>query len=106
MARKPRFNLPGVPQHVIQRGSNLEPCFFSEQNYHFYLNALQTVSQKADCVIHACVLITNHVHQLASPGAVASIPAMMQALGGRPLYHPASHHRAASVADICGGYTF
>ena len=27
MPRKPRFNLPGVPQHVVQRGNNREPCF-------------------------------------------------------------------------------
>ncbi len=33
MARKPRFNLPGVPQHVIQRGNNREPCFFAEADY-------------------------------------------------------------------------
>jgi REP element-mobilizing transposase RayT len=27
MSRKPRFILPGIPQHVIQRGNNREPCF-------------------------------------------------------------------------------
>ncbi len=27
MSRKPRFVLPGVPQHVIQRGHNCTPCF-------------------------------------------------------------------------------
>lgn len=31
MPRKPRFNLVGVPQYVIQRGNNREPCFFAEQ---------------------------------------------------------------------------
>ena len=25
MARKPRFNLPGIPQHVIQRTTNRDP---------------------------------------------------------------------------------
>lgn len=83
MARKPRFNLPGVPPHVIQRGNNREPCFFSEQDYHFYLNALQTAGQKTDCAIHAYTLMTNHVHLLVTPGAVGSIPAMMQTLGRR-----------------------
>ena len=29
MPRKPRFNLVGFPQHVIQRGNNREPCFYS-----------------------------------------------------------------------------
>ena len=27
MSRKPRFQLVGVPQHVIQRGNNRGPCF-------------------------------------------------------------------------------
>ena len=30
MPRKPRFTLPGIPQHVIQRGNNREPCFLAE----------------------------------------------------------------------------
>ena len=37
MARKPRVILPGVPQHVIQRGYNREPCFYSEQDEIRYL---------------------------------------------------------------------
>jgi len=28
MASKQRFTIPGVPQHVIQRGHNHELCFF------------------------------------------------------------------------------
>lgn len=32
MPRKPRFNLVGIPQHVIQRGHNSEPYFYSEHN--------------------------------------------------------------------------
>ena len=83
MARKPRFNLPGIPQHVIQRGNNREPCFFSEQDNQFYLDALQTASQKAGCAIHAYVLMSNHVHLLVTPGTAGCIATMMQALGSR-----------------------
>jgi putative transposase len=83
MARRPRFNLPGIPQHVIQRGNNREPCFFSEQDCHFYRDALQAASRKAGCAIHAYVLMTNHVHLLVTPVAVGGIPVMMQALGRR-----------------------
>ncbi len=60
-----------------------KPCFFSEQDYHFYCEVLQTASRKAGCAIHACVLMTNHIHLLVTPGAAGSIPAMMQALGRR-----------------------
>ena len=31
MARLPRLDVPGVAQHVIQRGHNREACFASEQ---------------------------------------------------------------------------
>lgn len=34
MARNPRFTLPGVPQHVVQRGNNRVPCFFAPQDHH------------------------------------------------------------------------
>jgi len=34
MARKPRFNLIGVPQHIVQRGNNREPCFYALDDYH------------------------------------------------------------------------
>jgi len=39
--RKPRFNLPGIPQHVIQRGNDREPCFFTKADYHRYLDDLR-----------------------------------------------------------------
>ena len=37
MARLPRFNIVGQPQHVIVRGNNREPIFYDEQGYLFYL---------------------------------------------------------------------
>ena len=33
MPRKPNFNLIGMPQHVIPRGSNRDPCFYAEEDY-------------------------------------------------------------------------
>ena len=83
MARKPRFNMPGVPQHVIQRGNNREPCFFAIQDYRYYLDALQSASVRFDCAIHAYVLMTNHVHLLVTPARGDGISAMMQSLGRR-----------------------
>jgi len=40
MARKPRFQLPGIPQHIVQRGNNREPCFYTDDDYHRYLHDL------------------------------------------------------------------
>lgn len=81
MARKPRFNLIGIPQHVIQRGNNRQACFFTEDDYLVYLDSLTECAQRSECEIHAYVLMTNHVHLLATPHAVSGIPAMLQGLG-------------------------
>ena len=37
MPRKPRMYLAGVPCHVVQRGNNRAACFFTDDNYAFYL---------------------------------------------------------------------
>ena len=67
MPRKPRFNLPGVPQHVVQRGNNREPCFYAVDDYFRYLDDLFDASEKNRVAIHAYVLMTNHVHLLVTP---------------------------------------
>lgn len=87
MPRKPRFNLPGIPQHVIQRGNNREPCFYAEEDYRRYLDELKDVSEKYDCRVHAYVLMTNHVHLLITPMIENGISQMMQALGRRYVYY-------------------
>ncbi len=83
MGRKPRFELIGVPQHIIQRGHNREPCFFSQDDYFSYLEYLKLTSIKFKCRIHAYVLMTNHVHILATPMGQYSISEMMQSLGSQ-----------------------
>ncbi len=67
MARKPRFNLIGIPQHVIQRGNNREPCFYADDDYYRYCLDLAGATKKNNCVVHAYVLMTNHVHLLVTP---------------------------------------
>jgi putative transposase len=83
MRRKPRFNLPGVPQHVIQHGNNHEPCFYSEQDYLHYLEDVKCAAQKYECRIHAYVLMTNHVHLLVTPMIENGISMMMRSVGRR-----------------------
>ena len=81
MARKPRFNLIGVPQHVIQRGYNREPCFYAEEDYRFYVECLEESARKFGCLIHAYVLMTNHVHLLVTPQVDYGVSQMMQSVG-------------------------
>ncbi len=81
MSRKTRFVITGVPQHVIQRGHNREPCFYSNEDYFQYLDNLREAAIKNGAAIHAYVLMTNHVHILVTPAQPHSISHMMQDLG-------------------------
>jgi putative transposase len=83
MPRKPRFNLPGIPQHVIQRGNNRDPCFFTKADYRRYLDDLSQSATQFSCQVHAYVLMTNHVHLLITSTETYGISQMMQALGRR-----------------------
>ncbi len=68
MPRRPRLNLPAAPMHVIQRGNNRQATFFADEDYRFYLECLGDAARRYACRIHAYVLMTNHVHLLASAG--------------------------------------
>jgi len=41
MPRRPRIHLPGIPQHIIQRGVDRQPVFFAEADFRFYLDWLK-----------------------------------------------------------------
>jgi putative transposase len=83
MARLGRYFLPDQPLHIIQRGNNRAPIFFCLADYALYLRFLGEAATAHGCAIHAYVLMTNHVHLLASPRDSASIPRTLQSLGRR-----------------------
>ncbi len=81
MARLPRLNLPGIPQHVIQRGNNKHVSFFNDQDYAVYLDKLKLYSKKYSVAVHSYVLMTNHVHLLMTPETEQGVSQLMQSLG-------------------------
>lgn len=83
MPRRARLRLPGVPVHVIQRGNNRTACFFADQDYQLYLEWLGEYAKASGVLIHAYVLMTNHVHLLASQEDLNGIGQMMKRLGQR-----------------------
>lgn len=83
MARLARYFITGQPQHIIQRGNNRDVIFADEADYTFYLECLQEAAESHALHIHAYVLMTNHVHLLASPKEETSIPKTFQSVGRR-----------------------
>jgi len=87
MPRLPRYNAPGFPQHVIQRGNNRCACFAVDQDYRFFRDCLSTACEKYGCRIHAYVFMTNHVHLLMTPSTESGIGQVMQSVGRRYVGH-------------------
>ena len=81
MPRQPRIVLPGHPAHIIQRGNNRSATFYADDDYHFYLDALNTACKQYHCALHAYVLMTNHVHLLVTPTTESGLSRLMQSLG-------------------------
>ena len=83
MARLPRFDLPGVAQHIVQRGNDRQPCFADDADYLHYRQELGEAALRHGCAVHAYVLMTNHVHLLVTPSEPGAASRMMQAIGRR-----------------------
>ena len=83
MARLPRYFVQGQPQHLIQRGNNRSPIFASDDDFDFYLDCLWEAAQLNGCSVHAFVLMSNHVHILATPTTALSLPKVLQSVGRR-----------------------
>jgi putative transposase len=82
MPRKPRFFIPDQPVHLVKRGHNRDPIVARKADYKYFVECLAFACRKYGVALHAWVLMTNHIHLLASPDSEDSLPKMMQHLGG------------------------
>ena len=83
MPRRARMYLPGMPYHVVQRGNNREACFIEPENYQFYLQLWQEIANRYDVRVHAYVLMTNHIHFLATPESESGLSNTLKVVGSR-----------------------
>ena len=101
MPRKPRFFLPDVPCHVVQRGKNRSPVFFESSDYYFYLDKLREALIKYNVALHSYVLMTNHIHLLMTAKDKTSISLLMQYVGR--FYVPYINHKYQFSGSIWEG---
>lgn len=98
MPRQPRADLAGIPQHVVQRGNDRQPCFFTDIDRVRYLDELREIAFRENCAVHAYVLMTNHVHLLITPTQAGQVARVMQALGRRYVrYVNDRYHRTGTL---------
>ncbi len=67
MSRRPRLKFDKIPILMIQRGNNRNACFYTDEDYQFYLEYLAAYCREEKVAVHAYVLMTNHVHLLLTP---------------------------------------
>lgn len=93
MPRRPRLVLPGVPIHLLQRGVDLQACFFDDADRRAYLDDLAKIAADVGCAIHAYVLVTNHVHLLLTPTSAEGPARLMNRRGRRHVRRINDLHR-------------
>ncbi|WP_101756922.1 transposase [Oceanicoccus sp. KOV_DT_Chl] len=101
MPRKPRYFLPNVPVHVVQRGHSRSPVFFEAQDYATYSYWVKEAALRYEIDVHAFVLMTNHVHLLMTPKLSGSVSKFMQYVGRR--YVPYFNHKYGKSGSIWEG---
>jgi putative transposase len=83
MPRLKRLFVEGQPLHVIQRGVDRQAVFFADEDRKLYCQWLAEAASACGTIVHAWVLMTNHVHLLVTPCTPDSLPGTMQMLGRR-----------------------
>ena len=81
MPRKRRLFIPDLPQHVVQRGVDRQPVFFSDSDCARYLNTFSEYAERRNISLHAYCLMTNHTHLLVSAKEKGALSACIQELG-------------------------
>lgn len=90
----------GMTVHVIQRGNNKARIFDSARDSARYLEWLAEAAETYGLAIHAYVLMTNHVHLLATLLKKQSLARTMQSLGIRyTRYFNATRERTGTLWD-------
>ncbi len=88
MPRIGRAILQYYPHHVVQRGHNRQVVFAESSDYERYLETLAQFKDVYGVKVYAFCLMTNHVHLLVAPEAIAGLGQLMKRMAGRQTrYH-------------------
>jgi len=100
MPRPPRIDLPGVPQHLVIRGNNRGDLFRDDNDRTVFLRYLRHAVRTSDSQVHAFVLMTNHVHLLATGHGPGGLSRLIQSLGRRySRYVNRAHERTGTLFE-------
>lgn len=83
--RKPRSLevQPGLPHHLILRGNNKRRLFSYPPDYRRLLGFIGDALPQFGLLLHALVLMSNHLHALVTPHAVGDLARFVQSIAQR-----------------------
>ena len=87
MPRHARIVAAGYPVHAILRGIDRAAIFFADTDRYLFLATLAKLALAESVGVHACVLMTNHIHLLMTPGTESGVSRLMKGLGQRYVQH-------------------
>lgn len=98
MARLPRLVLPNLPLHIMHRGNNRQKIFENKGDMSRILSDIAKSLIKADCQLHAYVIMTNHLHLLVTPKDKHQLAVFMQSMTNRYVrYFNSSRERTGTI---------
>ena len=81
MARLPRYTIINQPQHIVLLSRDGQTIFFEDQDYQYFHDCLDAAAYNYRLMVHAYVLMPDHVHVLATPGNSDSVSRVVQSIG-------------------------
>ena len=98
MARLPRIVIPNQPLHIMHRGNNRQDIFESENDMIRIKEDIEYALSKADCSLHAYVIMSNHLHLLITPKDKQQLAMFMQTMANRYVrYYNAIQQRTGTI---------
>lgn len=101
MARLRRLFLPGAANHVRLRGVDRQDIFRSDGDRLFLRSCIWNAAALHGLSVHAYVLMSNHIHLLATGAAEDTLPKVVQSVGRR--YVAYFNHRYGRTGTLWEG---
>ena len=97
MPRQARLDSPGLLHHIIARGIERRPIFYSPTDYADFLSRIEINQARYPCQIYAWVLMPNHFHLLVRSGEHGIFPFMKRLMTGYAVAFNHRHKRAGHL---------
>lgn len=99
MPGQPRFDAPGVLQHVMARGIERRKIFWDDKDRAFFLERLALILEDTQTLCYAWALIPNHFHILLRTGTTPLSKVMLRLMIGYAVTFNKRHKRSGHLVQ-------